>query len=158
VSYGFIIAFALSAAAQDVPPKIDYNKKSSFDGKQFSSKKFEPKAFSAKEFDAKQYSTKAAPTKEYETKSSKLRDQQFASKDYTPATAEQIERWRKMYEAWRESEAKVYSTTNVANKTDPKLQEQMQKFEKPKSVQTPVVKPTPENINKPVGGSSDKNK
>jgi hypothetical protein len=159
VAWALVLSLTPSvASAQEVPPKIDFNKKSSFEGKQFEGKEFTAKSFSAKEFEAKQYSTKAARTKEFDAKASRLREQEYPGKDYTPTTAEQVGRWRKMYEDWREAQAKIYPTTNVATKTDAKLEKQAQKFEKPKLVGTPVVNPTPENINKPVGGSSSQSK
>jgi hypothetical protein len=153
-----LLALAFPAASADVPPKIDYNKKSALENKQFDAKEFSSKSFQFKEYDAKQFSTKAAPSKEFGAKASKLREKEYAGKDYTPPTAEQIARWRKMYEAWREQEAKTYSTTNVAVKTDMKLQEQMQKFDTSKSVESTVIKPTPENMNKPVGSGAGKSK
>jgi hypothetical protein len=152
------VALAFPAVSADVPPKIDYNKKSGLESKQFDAKAFTSKSFQFKEYDAKQYSTKAAPSKEYGTKASRLREQEHAGKDYTPATAEQIARWRKMYEAWKEQEGKLYATTNVAVKTDAKLERQMQTAEKSKSLGSTVISPTPENMNKPVGGSSTKSK
>lgn len=159
VAWALVLSLTLSvASAQEVPPKINFNKKSSFDGKQFDTQGFTAKSLAAKEFEAKQYSTKAARTKEFDAKTSKLRKQEYPGKDYTPTTAEQVGRWRKMYEDWREAQAKVYPTTNAATKTDAKLKEKAQKFEKPKRVETPVINPTPENINRPVGGSSSQSK
>jgi len=149
---------AFPAGSADVPPKIDYNKKSGLENKQFDSKEFTSKSFQFKEFDAKPYPAKAAPAKEFDAKASKLRQKDYAGKDYTPPTVEQIARWRKMYEAWREQEAKLYATTNVTVKTDTKLQEQTRKFDKPKSLESTIISPTPETMNKPVGGSANKTK
>ncbi|MCX7824823.1 MAG: hypothetical protein N2689_04635 [Verrucomicrobiae bacterium] len=157
-SWSVIAALALAAGAADVPPKIDYKKKSDLEGKQFGAKEFTPKAFQFKEFDVKQFPAKSAPAKDYDAKASRLREPQYAGKDYAPPTAEQIARWRKTYEAWREREAKLYSTTNVPMKTDAKLERQIQAPEKSKSLDNTFIAPTPENLNKPVSGGGHRSK
>jgi hypothetical protein len=144
------------AFAQTPSKKFDPYKKSGFEGKVFDTKTFTTKTYQTKEFD-----TKLFETKEFATKTNPMGEEHFAAKNYTPPTEKKVSWWQKLF-GTRTSNLgektvpeKVFATKNFAAKTAPtkvdgKMQQKVDHLLKPGALAMPNIKPTPEELNKPV--------
>jgi len=144
------------AFAQTPSKKFDPYKKSGFEGRVFDTKTFTTKTYQTKEFD-----TKLFETKEFATKTSQMMEERFAAKNFTPPTEKKVSWWQKLFGTRQSSLGektvanKNFATTNfdtkaMPTKVDGKLQEKVDHLRSPKSLAMPNIKPTPEEMNKPV--------
>ena len=163
----FIPMLAASLAlAQEAPkyyfqdrsarPEDLLKRKSSFSGKTFDTKAFDTKATISKPFETKtlsekEFKTKPAETKEFAAKSSDMTGKSYATKNFEPPKPKSW--WQKLFGTKTAKEdGKTFATTNLPTKMDDKYQEKLDHPKKPDSFKTPTFfKPTPENMNKPVG-------
>lgn len=147
------------AFAQTPSKQFDPYKKSSFEGKMFDTKTFTTKTFQTKEFETKQFETK-----EFPTKANQMEEQHFATKPFTPPTEKKVSWWQKLFGSHQSSmsgktvTSKNFATTNfvtkaMPTKVDGKLQEKVDHLLSPKALAMPNIKPTPEEMNKPVSSS-----
>ncbi|MCX6897239.1 MAG: hypothetical protein NT105_00940 [Verrucomicrobia bacterium] len=156
----WIVFVALLAAplafAQTPSNKLDAYKKSSFEGKAFDTKTFTTKNFQTKEFETRQFETKALPAK-----ANPMGGEHFAAKPFTSPTEKKVSWWKKLF-GIRESgmngkavSSKSFATTGfetkaMPTKVDGKMQEKVDRVLDPKTLVMPNIKPTPEEMNKPV--------
>lgn len=163
----FIPMLAASLAlAQEAPkyyfqdrsakPEDLLKRKSAYSGKAFDTKAFDTKAtpsksFETKTFPEKEFKTKPAETKEFASKSSDMAVKSYETKSFESPKPKSW--WQKLFGTKTATEdGKTFATTNVPMKMDDKYQEKIDHPKKPDSFKTPTFfKPTPENMNKPVG-------
>ena len=154
----FVVLLVPALASAQTPSKqFDPNKRSSFEGRVF-----DTKTFSTKTFQTKEVETKPFETKEFATKTSQMGEEHYATKPFAPPTDKKVGWWQKLFGS-RQSDmsgktvdGKNFATSNFAakampTKTDGPLQEQLDHMRSPRSLAMPNIKPTPEEINKPVG-------
>lgn len=147
---------APAAFAQTPSKQFDPYKKSSLGSKVFDTKTFTSKNFQTKEVESKQFETK-----EFPAQTSSMMGERFASKNFAPPE-KKVSWWQKLFGtrdagmSGKTAASKNYATTNFASKAmpttvDEKLQEKVDHMRSPKSLAMPNIRPTPEEINKPVG-------
>ncbi len=144
------------AFAQTPSKQFDAYKKSSFEGKVFDTKTFTTKTYHTREFESKQYETK-----EFSAQNSSMMGDQFASKNFTPPPQKKLSWWQRLFGtrdagmSSKTASSKNFPTSNFDTKTaqtsvDGKMQEKVDHVRNPKALAMPNIKPTPEEINKPV--------
>lgn len=144
------------AFAQTPSKQFDAYKKSSFEGKAFDTKSFTTKNFQTKEFETKRF-----VTKEFPAKASPMMEERFGTKAFTPPTKKKVSWWQKLFGTGESDvsgkavSGKNFATTGfetkaMPTKVDGKMQEKVDRLLEPKTLVMPNIKPTPEEMNKPV--------
>lgn len=143
------------AFAQTPSKQFEPYKKSKFDGRGFDTKTFTTKVYPTKEFE-----TKPFETKEFPVKRSQLAEGHFETKGFAP-TEKKVSWWQKLF-GTRQSDmsgkgvpekgfaTKGFDTKGTPTKGDTKMQEKVDHLLDPKQLVMPKIKPTPEDLNKPV--------
>ncbi|MFA6561662.1 MAG: hypothetical protein WCV00_07105 [Verrucomicrobiia bacterium] len=144
------------AFAQTPTKKFEPYKKSGFEGKMFDTKTFTTKTFQTKEFETKRFETK-----EFPAKTNQMMEEHFDAKAFAPPTEKKVSWWQKLFGTHQSSmsgktvEGQSFATKNFTGKAartkvDGKMQEKVDHLLNPKSLTMPNIKPTPEEMNKPV--------
>ncbi len=122
---------------------------------------FDTKTFTTKNFQTKEFETKQFETKEFPDKTNQMTEERFATKAFTPPTEKKVGWWQKLF-GTRESDVngkavsnKNFATTGFETKAMPtradgKMQEKVDRVLDPKTLVMPNIKPTPEEMNRPV--------
>ncbi|MBI5394312.1 MAG: hypothetical protein HZA91_03355 [Verrucomicrobia bacterium] len=136
-------------------PEDALKRKAPYSGKMFDTKAFDTKATAAKPFETKtlsgkQFTTKAAATKGFSTHSNAMTGQSYATTSFEPPKPKSW--WQRLFGTKTATESgKTFATTNLPTKMDAKFQEKVEHPKKPGSFKAPTIRPTPENMNKPLG-------
>lgn len=141
--------------AQTPSKQFDPYKKSSFEGRKFDTKTFTTKTFPTREFETKQFETK-----EFPAKASPMAGERFDTKAFAQ-TEKKASWWQRLF-GTRQSDlsgkgvpekgfdTKGFATKTAQTKVDGKMQEKVDHVLNPRSLMLPNIKPTPEDLNKPV--------
>jgi hypothetical protein len=146
---------ATVAFAQTPGKQFEPYKKSKFEGRGFDTKTFTTKTFPTKEFGTKPYETK-----EFPTQASPMTGARLDTHAYAPAQ-KKTSWWQRLFGTGKSDMSgkgvaekgfatKGYATAAAPTKGDGKMQEKVDRLMDPKTLAMPTIKPTPEDMNKPV--------
>ncbi|MBI5684653.1 MAG: hypothetical protein HZC54_06205 [Verrucomicrobia bacterium] len=141
--------------AQTPSKKLEPYKKSKFEGRGFDTKTFTTKTFPTKEFETKRFETK-----EFPVQASPAVGERFDTHAFAPPE-KKVSWWQRLFGTHKSDASgkgvpeksfatKGFTAKAAQTKVDGKTQEKVDRVLDPKTLAMPNIKPTPEDLNKPV--------